>query len=638
MSAEAIREGEAARTYSTSPGLSSPPKSPESPSHSSAIHLAQPGSAVAYPNLANHDIPQVDGGDDSGSQTITVNAKTFKSTAAAPPVKKTRKKRESANTGNSTGTEVKEKKTRKPRAPAGTSNPRKKVKTEAAEEPRPVALPLSRQPKIPELAQPQSNHPLTTVAPAQNGKNEAIPTNDSPAASGPSQPTPRSGQYYDAIRSSTVEAPRQFTNPFSAPQSSPMKSANRASASPSISSLIDPPNPSPVTYPFTQPSHLSKHTTLHDFNAPSKPQMSPPTFAYGDNQLRPPTSTSPSTINLLPVKPFHLQNPPPQPANTESTPMEIDNGTSSTIPSKPAQQSGRNPSTGTSTGPASASHSPKPTRPKDKELNLPPLPSGNGLLSSSLFGGPVSTMPEKQAPTIILHVPLNGEINKYVNFAHMAEERYGFNALHPRLAAQRERLAKVAAAGALLEKTSNGGASGVSADESLEMSEGEGDNGGDSNVEMGGMGIAEKKVDRDPHSKEGLKPVKKRRMREDQYDKDDPFVDDSELAWEEQAAASKDGFFVYSGPLVPEGEKPVVERADGTVKRGRGGRGRGSRGTGAGRGGASGGGASGTRGQGTTRKPRMKKAEKAIWEQEKASREKMAVLVAKPAGYAGPGQ
>ena len=238
--------------------------------------------------------------------------------------------------------------------------------------------------------------------------------------------------------------------------------------------------------------------------------------------------------------------------------MEIDYDVSNANPSKPAQQSGRKPSTGTSTGPASASHSPKPTRPKDKELL--PLPSGNGLLSSSLFGGPASTMPEKQARTIILSVPLNGEINKYVNFARMAEERYGFNALHPRLAAQRERLARVAAAGALLEKTSNGGASGISADESLEVSEGEGDNGGDSNVEMGGMGAPENKVERDPNSKEGLKPVKKRKTREDQYDKDDPFVDDSELAWEEQAAASKDGFFVYSGPLVPEGEKPAVER------------------------------------------------------------------------------
>ena len=141
----------------------------------------------------------------------------------------------------------------------------------------------------------------------------------------------------------------------------------------------------------------------------------------------------------------------------------------------------------------------------------------------------------------------------------MAEERYGFNALHPRLAAQRERLARVAAAGALLEKvSSNGGglsgSGGASADEmSVELSEGEGE-ADNSNIEMGGMGT--------DGAKEGttLKPKLKRKMKEDNYDKEDPFVDDSELAWEEQAAASKDGFFVYSGPLVPEGEKPQVER------------------------------------------------------------------------------
>ena len=86
---------------------------------------------------------------------------------------------------------------------------------------------------------------------------------------------------------------------------------------------------------------------------------------------------------------------------------------------------------------------------------------------------------------------------------------------------------------------------------SLDLSEGEAEAGGDSNVEMGGMG---------PGSGMEKAAPKKRRMKEDDYDKDDPFVDDSEMAWEEQAAASKDGFFVYKGPLVPEGEKPVIER------------------------------------------------------------------------------
>ena len=32
---------------------------------------------------------------------------------------------------------------------------------------------------------------------------------------------------------------------------------------------------------------------------------------------------------------------------------------------------------------------------------------------------------ESRAPTIVLHIPMNGETNKYVNFTRLAEERYG---------------------------------------------------------------------------------------------------------------------------------------------------------------------------------------------------------------------
>lgn len=236
---------------------------------------------------------------------------------------------------------------------------------------------------------------------------------------------------------------------------------------------------------------------------------------------------------------------------------------------------------------------------------------------------------------------MNGETNKYINFTRLAEERYGWEALHPRLAAQRERLARVAAAGAALEKNS---AHRESGDEmSLDISEGEGDG---SNVEMGGMSDGRTGTDG------GKKPTKKRKMKEDEYDKDDGFVDDSELLWEEQAAASKDGFFVYSGPLVPEGEKPAFERfvshafscsdhllinrrVDGLPKRGRGGRGRGvSRGTTSTRGGSTGGGP-GSRGGNVTRKPRITKADREKMSQEKAEREKMGALAAKPSGYVG---
>lgn len=222
----------------------------------------------------------------------------------------------------------------------------------------------------------------------------------------------------------------------------------------------------------------------------------------------------------------------------------------------------------TSTGPSSTAHSPKPSRP-----NKPPvsLPSGNGLLSSAMFGGAYdSTGPEKSAPTVILNVSLDGADNKYVNFARMAEEHYGFNALHPRLAAQRERLARVAAAGAAIEnahKIARNSGSGISADEmSVDLSENDG-GGDDSNIETGGisyhdieMGGVGRSGGEGSEATLVKKVPKKRLMKEDYYDKDDPFVDDAELAWEEQAAASKDGFFVYSGLLVPEGEKPNVER------------------------------------------------------------------------------
>lgn len=211
----------------------------------------------------------------------------------------------------------------------------------------------------------------------------------------------------------------------------------------------------------------------------------------------------------------------------------------------------------------------------------------------------------------------------------MAEERYGFNALHPRLAAQRERLARVAAAGAALENANKSGGNSGSGDEmSVDLSDGEADN---SNVEMGGVNDGERIQRSGEETGEGgvVKKPRKRTMKEDMYDKEDDFIDDTEMIWEEQAAASKDGFFVYSGPLVPPGQEPQVERADGPPKRGRG--------TGRGRGGAARGAAraaanpkDGAKAPG--RKPRVTKAAKEQMEREKAQRESsLAVLASKPA-------
>jgi hypothetical protein len=47
---------------------------------------------------------------------------------------------------------------------------------------------------------------------------------------------------------------------------------------------------------------------------------------------------------------------------------------------------------------------------------------------------------------------------------------------------------------------------------------------------------------------------------QDKYDVEDPFIDDSEALMEQVAAASKDGFFVYSGPLIAEGERAKIDK------------------------------------------------------------------------------
>jgi hypothetical protein len=187
-----------------------------------------------------------------------------------------------------------------------------------------------------------------------------------------------------------------------------------------------------------------------------------------------------------------------------------------------------------------------------------------------MFGGETvkdaNASSTNEAPNIILHVDLKGKSNVVVNFARMAEEKYGFEALYPRLAKNRARLAKVAEAGEALEKAANGGKlGGTSAEESgdEDMSvdiDRESDNDGDIAMSgiNGGTGTG-------ANSETDGKGTKKRRRRKvEEYDQDgtmytepperssthpfslDDFVDDSELAWEQQAAASKDGFFGQS--------------------------------------------------------------------------------------------
>ncbi|KFY89485.1 hypothetical protein V500_05653, partial [Pseudogymnoascus sp. VKM F-4518 (FW-2643)] len=631
--------------YSSSPELSSPPCSP-----------SDPGSPAARQLLRD----QRDAQDSAivGSAGGVVDERA--SLPSAPPARKKPGRKPkipvAADGASATSTDTKPKRGRKPREPKDPNAapvPRKKRVTastttttqdaDVAENNTTIAKPAhaaTRQSKLTDMSvrpagepgysilnepfQPQPQHQYNAAAAAavpQNGKFEDIQKstpvsffNAAPPQPQPqsqpqppqqsqqpqqSQPVRSSGQNYDPIRSNydPVRENMSSHNPYHTQMSPKPAPSNRASASPSIASLVDPPHQSSTSPSMAAQSFFQHQMKMHTSVPPSPTSNR----VVPSPTINPSTGPSPSSgiqsatrSRQEEAKPY-VRAPAPPPSFT-ANPAQI------TSISKPP------PSTAPS----------KPSKPID--ATPPPLP-GQG---SGFFNAPKDGT-ESRAPTIVLHIPLNGGSNKYINFTRLAEERYGWDALHPRLAAQRERLARVAAAGAALEKSGHK----ESGDEmSLDMSDAEGDN---SNVEMGGVSDGRTGTD----AGGAKKVVKKRRMKEDDYDKDDGFVDDSDLLWEEQAAASVDGFFVYSGPLVPEGEKPTLERGEGS-KRARGSRGRGgarvasgTRGghaaAGAGAAGKEGGkeGGPGSRGGGATRKPRITKADRARRDAEKVERERM---------------
>ena len=568
----------------SSEDLSPPPKSPVIPSH---LSKSEPQRQVSYPHLPNAAGSAILGGEKLTSQSPGPAAGRAKSSVPRKP----RKKKDPtqslavAKDGNGTSSgapEVKEKKTRKPRSTSGASTvPRKKLKVEDADFQDGKKANVLQDSHHPNLSMPMGSPTAQTQPtfaanarghtlgrPPQSGKSEAIQNAHLIHAYLPSnqQPVPRpasAGQHYDPIRSSTRDNAQPPQNPFSPPQAVSHRPGNRASESPSISSLIDPPGTAASPYAYAKSSASSTSTPLPNVrNGPA--ERSPNSTRFPTSA---PTNYSPNDLSRLKVtgEPTHAMNTSLSP---DTINMDIDYAPvapKSAVPTniKPSLAAkGFTTSTSASTPNTSTAPSPKPHRAKEKD-KLPPLPSGNGLLSSALFGGPADSneVPQK-APTVILEVALSSDEPKIINFTRMAESRYGVDALYPRIAANRARLARVAAAGAALENASKEksgrGAATASGDEDMSLDNSDGDGAENSNVEMGGMGGTG--TDDAAKDGSGKPPARKRRVKKDLYDRDDPFIDDSEMAWEENAAASKDGFFVYSGPLVPEGEKVTVER------------------------------------------------------------------------------
>ena len=551
---------ENARDLSSSPGLSTPPKSPSSPSSGEAI-VVQP-KAVLYPDLNKSPTQKSGtlkstkphgagaGGEQSAPKQVRKRApKTDKKKEggdAAPKQRKPRAKKQKDHDPASLSATA----SKLSAAAAGQTSALKKIQSTV--QPL-ISEALFSAPHIPSTHSGGKDGPTNPVPFPIGNKNEAIqksvkseplaPTFVSPPPQIQmlSQSTSTSrGQNYDPIRSSTIEIPRpiQISNPVTSAQTSPVKTAGRASASPSIASLINPPATQNVPS-ASRPSSSSASASL---------RISPQQHAFVPQPHKSAASIdSPRSVPPIPTPTVKPPTPPAQASALPPTAMDID----SDAPAKPIKSNtSHKPSISTN----NSSTAPSPKQPGTKSRNsggtptLPPLPGTGFLSGSSLFSnnsGNASNESGTSGQTIIIDVPLNSEGNKYINYARLVEEKYGRDALFPKQKAQRDRMARVAAVGAALENARK--TNGVSADEmSLDVSDNEGEQ---SNADKKGS-----------EADDGAPKKRKRTMKEDQYDKDDPFVDDTELAWEEQAAAVKDGFFVYRGPLVQPGDRPDIER------------------------------------------------------------------------------
>ncbi|KAI8631561.1 HPC2-domain-containing protein [Xylariaceae sp. FL1651] len=601
--------------YSSSPELSDPPSMLSAPTSPTGLGRSKPNGGeldeiVVDPTTIRYDV--------SGQPLLTKDGLPRRKPGPKPG---SRIKRNSTNLEE--GSE-KPKRVRRPRDPnAPPAQRRRKTATAVDGEngdasSRAASTPIapgsassaSRQTKITEMA--------TTLGrlepiPQREPKRESMPGSMSSILNAEPEPsqtylqqqqpqapprpnvTPRtSGTAYDPIRSSNYDPVREtmvthsYPNTMGSPRGPATTNAiNCASASPSIASLVDPPVQAIIS---PVPSHTS--FTPNPQQNHSQPQVQPRPHQESGSV---PASPNPFRRDFAPPP------APKAPAMEKKPSMPLSSLAASKIEIRPTSITTIGAAGAKRT--ASKNHSATSSSPRlhPTKDSLDPL-SGRSILDF----GKAEPGSELVVPSIILNIPLNGETNKYVNFMRMAEEQYGWDALHPRQAEHKARKARIAAASAALAQND-------SSREGDEMSVDESDN-DDSNIEMGGTSGPDKAIDG--------KPVKKKRhFKEDQYDREDDFVDDSELLWEEQAAASRDGFFVYSGPLIPEVEKPEPGRGDGLPKRGRGSRGGrgGSRGAGTGTGRGRGGGP-GSRG-GITRKPRMTKADKAQMDREKAERE-----------------
>lgn len=144
--------------------------------------------------------------------------------------------------------------------------------------------------------------------------------------------------------------------------------------------------------------------------------------------------------------------------------------------------------------------------------------------------------PPQERPVIALDIPLldpkdpqPGQAEVVINVLKLAEDKYGWNVIHPNAKSAIELM-----------------------DEILDDDDdGEDDDDDDLQV-VDEKGNVQKKKDELTEEQKLKKHETKMNRKVGKYDYEDPFIDDEELQWEEEITTTKEGFFVYWGPLVED--------------------------------------------------------------------------------------
>ena len=154
--------------------------------------------------------------------------------------------------------------------------------------------------------------------------------------------------------------------------------------------------------------------------------------------------------------------------------------------------------------------------------------------------------PEK--PIIALHIPLldpkdpkPGQAEAVVNVLKLAEEKYGWAAMHPNAKSALEMMDEI------VEDEDDGVEEEVEEEEVADGEEQASQNPSKRKRRENDEELNEEELARRHEIKMNRKVGK--------YDYEDPFIDDEELQWEEEITSTKEGFFVYWGPLADDKNK-----------------------------------------------------------------------------------